>query len=286
MAINACDICDCIPQNVDERFYNQAALNLLCEIVTNTGASGPAENVNVLDVIPGVAATNLGKAEDALHTSGDVGVMALAVRNDSSTTLTTTTLDYSPMAVNSLGALMCSLNVNYQMGASGGSSPVVSEDASVSDGAALMLVGARRIDTPGTNPGANGDAGFVNQSSLGNIWVTPTPSVGGGASMFLNAALTNTAVVVKGSAGTLMSVEIFNPSAAVTYIQIFNVAAASVTLGTTVPNKSIGVGIGQSLTIPFPMGLAFGTAISCAATTTATGNTAPATAAVVNIDYM
>lgn len=33
-------------------------------------------------VTPGTAATNLGKAEDAPHTSGDVGVQALGVRTD------------------------------------------------------------------------------------------------------------------------------------------------------------------------------------------------------------
>ena len=36
-------------------------------------------NVDVLSIIPGTGATNLGKAEDAAHTSGDVGVMSLGV---------------------------------------------------------------------------------------------------------------------------------------------------------------------------------------------------------------
>ena len=50
--------------------------------------------------LPGSSATSLGKAEDAGFTSGDVGVMALAVRNDSGTTsLTNADLDYSPIAV-------------------------------------------------------------------------------------------------------------------------------------------------------------------------------------------
>jgi hypothetical protein len=50
--------------------------------------------------LPGVSATSLGKAEDAGFTTGDVGVMALAVRNDSGTTsLTSANLDYSPISV-------------------------------------------------------------------------------------------------------------------------------------------------------------------------------------------
>lgn len=60
-------------------------------------------DVDVLSVIPGTAATNLGKAEDAGHTTGDVGVVALAVRNDVRGTLAGTDLDYSPFQVNSSG---------------------------------------------------------------------------------------------------------------------------------------------------------------------------------------
>ena len=56
----------------------------------------------------GTAATSLGKAEDAPHTSGDVGVQALAVRNSNHAALTNTDLDYSPIAVNSKGDIVIS----------------------------------------------------------------------------------------------------------------------------------------------------------------------------------
>lgn len=62
-------------------------------------------DVDVLSVIPGTAATNLGKAEDAGHTSGDVGVMVLTVRNDTPGTLVNTNLDYAPQQVNANGLL-------------------------------------------------------------------------------------------------------------------------------------------------------------------------------------
>lgn len=52
--------------------------------------------VAVSSVVPGTGATNLGKAEDAAHASGHVGVMALAVRNDAHTSLAGTTGDYLP----------------------------------------------------------------------------------------------------------------------------------------------------------------------------------------------
>lgn len=56
-------------------------------------------------VTPGTAAANLGKAEDAAHSSGDVGVMGLGVRNDTRGTLAGTDLDYAPLQLNSSGDL-------------------------------------------------------------------------------------------------------------------------------------------------------------------------------------
>ena len=47
----------------------------------------------------------LSKAEDAAHSSGDMGIMALGVRNDSNTVLTSNDGDYSPLAVDSAGRL-------------------------------------------------------------------------------------------------------------------------------------------------------------------------------------
>lgn len=62
-------------------------------------------DVDVLSLIPGTAATNLGKAEDAVAASGDTGVMALAVRNDVPAALAGTTLDYIPLTTDALGRL-------------------------------------------------------------------------------------------------------------------------------------------------------------------------------------
>lgn len=56
-------------------------------------------------VIPGTASTNLGKAEDSPHTSGDTGVMAMGVRRDANTALVGTDGDYAPYQVNAVGAV-------------------------------------------------------------------------------------------------------------------------------------------------------------------------------------
>lgn len=66
------------------------------------GASGLAADVKA--VVPGTGATNLGKAEDAAHTTGDTGVMALAVLGSSApSALAGTTGDYVPLITDASG---------------------------------------------------------------------------------------------------------------------------------------------------------------------------------------
>lgn len=55
-------------------------------------------------VTPGTAATNLGKAEDAAHTSADVGVVTLGVRKDTNAQLTGADGDYTIGAHDAYGA--------------------------------------------------------------------------------------------------------------------------------------------------------------------------------------
>ena len=70
-------------------------------------------NVDVASIVPGVAATNLGKAEDAAHGSGDTGVAALVVRNDVLEALTSHDGDYSVLQVNKTGALNVTETVGH-----------------------------------------------------------------------------------------------------------------------------------------------------------------------------
>ena len=63
----------------------------------------------IADLVPGVAATNLGKAEDAAHASGDVGVMILGVRKNTAIALAGTDGDYIPLILDTIGALHVNL---------------------------------------------------------------------------------------------------------------------------------------------------------------------------------
>lgn len=56
-------------------------------------------------ITPGTGATDLGKAEDAAHADGDVGVMSLTVRKDTPTALSSADPDYQPLITNNLGGL-------------------------------------------------------------------------------------------------------------------------------------------------------------------------------------
>jgi len=54
-------------------------------------------DVDITSVVPGTAATNLGKAEDAAHSTGDVGIQSLAVRTDTPANRSGTDGDYEPI---------------------------------------------------------------------------------------------------------------------------------------------------------------------------------------------
>tara|TARA_R100000664_G_scaffold7121_2_gene12241 strand:+ start:760 stop:1953 length:1194 start_codon:yes stop_codon:yes gene_type:complete len=62
-------------------------------------------DVDVTSVTTGYAAANLGKREDDAHANQDVGVMALAVRNDDVAAIGAADGDYAPLQVNAAGSL-------------------------------------------------------------------------------------------------------------------------------------------------------------------------------------
>lgn len=80
--------------------------------VTTVGTVSSVSSIAA--VIPGVGATNLGKAEDAASASGDSGVMILAVRNATVTDQSAgaTDGDYEPLQVSAAGRLWVSATVD------------------------------------------------------------------------------------------------------------------------------------------------------------------------------
>ena len=62
-------------------------------------------DVDVLSIVAGTGATNLGKAEDASHSSGDTGVMSLSVRKNTAAATSGADGDYQPLITDTNGRL-------------------------------------------------------------------------------------------------------------------------------------------------------------------------------------
>lgn len=113
-------------------------------------------------------------------------------------------------------------------------------------------------------------------------------SVPSSAKRFSDSSAANAAVAVKASSGTVYALQIDNTAnAAVSYVKLYDLAAGSVTVGTTAPDWIIKVPASTKVTLTFVDGLAFGTALSeCCVTAGGTaGTTSPSSAVVVTIIY-
>jgi hypothetical protein len=146
-----------------------------------------------------------------------------------------------------------------------------------------------KVDLSGT--AANSTAVTVDAPVGTPVFVTPTPSTTGGWTYWSTSAnnsntdLGTTVVAVKASQGTLGGWYVYNPNTSVAYLQIFDVASGSVTLGTTRPKLTLGIPASGAANLEMSLGVHFGTAISIAASTTPSGSSANSTALPVNILY-
>lgn len=101
-----------------------------------------------------------------------------------------------------------------------------------------------------------------------------------GSKVYSGTASSTKAGLRDGSSVTVYGLELLNKESAVSYLQIFNRPAASVTVGTTVPIASIGLPASGGCTLSFPMGwIVGGDGFTIASTTTRTGST------TAGIDY-
>jgi hypothetical protein len=91
---------------------NSPLVNIDSALPTGTNSIGNIGTISTITalgtintaVVAGVAATHLGKAEDAVATSGDTGVFQLGVRRDSPFVSSSASGDYNEMAVDKYGA--------------------------------------------------------------------------------------------------------------------------------------------------------------------------------------
>lgn len=127
--------------------------NLQVILAANSGVD--VGDVDILSVIPGTGATNLGKAIDTAAGGTDTGVGALAVRDDALAGITPAEGDYTTLLVDASGALW----VNISAG-------TVSISGTVTVDSELPAAAALADDT--ANPTVPGVGGFLMGYDSGN----------------------------------------------------------------------------------------------------------------------
>lgn len=114
---------------------------------------------------------------------------------------------------------------------------------------------------------------------------------GGDDSMFTSSsvlltALGATPVAVSTTPGALAGFQLTNNNTADIWLQVFDAAVGSVTVGTTTPKQTFRVPGGGTADPDFDPPVSYATAITVAATTTPTGATGPAVPLVGNVEVL
>jgi len=253
-----------------------------------------------------IDASSIVLAEDAVHGSGDAGVMSLAVRNDTLAALAGTDGDYAPLQVNATGALFVQEGAAMDVSAAtvtvdlGANNDVTIDAAAVTSlafldtivynedvasgaadpGVAIHIV---RDDALAANAGVGTDGDYMpmRANNWGAVWTAPYGANTGGCKMFNSVDLDESEEDPTSGATTIYSVYAWNATAAPLWLQMFN--TNTVTVGTTAPTNNFLIpanadsdGAGVMLNIP-PQGLAYSTALTVAITTgSGTNSGAPA----------
>ncbi len=170
--------------------------------------------------------------------------------------------------------------------------PISAVSLPLPSGAAQDGTDATGIAAPPGGAGLRGWLSGIYNRLGGTLSVTRQATTTGGSLVWTaaggtsNALLTNSTVAPAPGAHTLYGVSFVNPSStAAAYVQIFD-ATSGVTLGTTAPKLSFWVPMGGAWEEKFgPVGLAFSSGITVAATATATGGGAPTAAVQAALYY-
>jgi hypothetical protein len=150
------------------------------------------------------------------------------------------------------------------------------------DGTDGILVNLGANNDVSLNAGTNGigkltansgvDIGDVDVTSIsagtntiGDVGIKPRTT--GGYTIFRSLDLDETEEDIKTSAGQVFGWYIFNAAASTRFVKFYNATAANVTVGSTTPVLTIPVPAGSAANVFSETGIAFGTAISAAATT-------------------
>ena len=114
-------------------------------------------SINIGSIIPGVGATDLGKAVDSVAGATDTGVMSLVVRNDALASLVDTDGDYAPLQVDANGSL-------YVTG-SFTSADVIIDDEAFTPATSSVGMAGFFVDETATDSVDEGDGGAARMTA-------------------------------------------------------------------------------------------------------------------------
>ena len=189
-------------------------------LLTDTGGALNVSNATLIA---------LSKAEDAAHSSGDQGIMSLAVRNDAGTSLVSADGDYSPLSVNSAGFLRVI----------GSSNSEKAEDSAHSSADVGSYVLSVRQDVPASSTSADADYQSFKTDVLGRQWINES-----GQAFFGDAvSVANTATQITAT-----------PLASRKRIKILNASIKPIYVGDSSVSVSNGMRISAGSEEWFPAG--------------------------------
>lgn len=186
-----------------------AGTNAIGKLSANSGVD--IGDVDVTTVIPGTGATNLGKAEDAAHTTGDTGVAILAVRSDTLTATSGTTGDYEMVHTDSIGAVWTR------------DTATLVDDAAFTVATSRVLPVGLMADETSTDSVDEGDVGVprmtLNRKQIVAVRST-TPTLS-------NVSASATSVTVLAANSARDGATIWNDSSAILYLKLGATASAT-----------------------------------------------------------
>ncbi len=250
--------------------------NLTTVGLTNGAGSSGTGSVSTLDNLIGTAGT---ANTNVLSVQGIASGVAQPISG-------TVTVNALPTGTNVIGSVKATDGTNTAAVKAASTAPLTTDPALV------VSISPNSVNANGQAVMAS-SAPVVIASIQSTLAVSPTAVATGGATNVHGFSVTTApaATAIKASAGTLYGVQAVNTGAAPVYLKLYNTAAASVTVGTTVPYMTIPVPTvattGSGIVIPFPVGVVFSTAMSWTLTNVAADNdaTAVAVGTTLNIQY-
>lgn len=206
----------------------------------NTGVS----SATIVSATQGIFQTDVAGATKARITAlaAVTGTATVTLRAVSSAAMVA--LDAPlPTGANTLGAVTISgtptVTANLGTGGTGATSLGKARDAAAAGTDTNIGIMAIRTDTLATVTPAVGDYEMLRLDSYGRLYINnqTVTILNPGFTIFKTTALTSTVQQIKATTGNIFGFNFINPNTVPIYVKIYGVPSASVTVGTTVPDR-------------------------------------------------